>query len=261
MKQRPALVPDQMNPGFGDGARALLSGFSLLGKPGVRLFVIIPLLINIALFAGTLYYVFQQVGALHAFFEQQMTGWWEWLDWLLWLLWPLLILVSLLVIYFGFVIIANFIAAPFNGFLAAAVEKHLTGVWPDDGGSLKQLPREIVKILRGEISKLGYFAVRALPLLLLFVIPVLNVTAPLIWFLFGAWMLALEYMDFPMGNRGYTFPAIRRIMSGRRRATFGFGMAALLLTMVPVLNFVAMPVAVAGATRLWVEHLAPTHGR
>lgn len=247
-----------MSTGVSDGVRSLLSGFRLLGKPGVRLFVVIPLLINIVLFAGILYYLFQQVDVLHSFLEQQLSGWWEWLDWLFWLLWPLFILVSLLVIYFGFSIVANFIAAPFNGFLAAAVEKHLTGNWPDDSSSLKQLPLEIIRALKGELSKMGYFAVRALPLLLLFVIPMINVAAPFIWFLFGAWMLALEYLDFPMGNRGYTFPAIRRIMSGRRRAALGFGMAALLLTMIPILNFIAVPVAVAGATRLWVTHLAPS---
>jgi len=37
---------------------------------------------------------------------------------------------------------------------------------------------------------------------------------------------------------------------------FGFGGGLTLMMMVPVLNFVAMPAAVVGATRLWCEQKA-----
>jgi CysZ protein len=36
---------------------------------------------------------------------------------------------------------------------------------------------------------------------------------------------------------------------------FGFGGAALVLTLIPVVNFIAVPTAVAGATALWVGEL------
>ncbi|MCS3902703.1 CysZ protein [Methylohalomonas lacus] len=243
-------------PGFSDGVRAFSAGFGLLRQPGIRLFVIIPLLINMLLFAAVIAYGASQLSGFMTWLQTEITtGWWQWLDWILWLLWPLFIAFSLLLVFFTFSILANLIAAPFNGFLAAAVERHLTGQAPDDGGSLKQLPREIVRAIGGEARKLGYFAIRALPLLLLFLIPVINISAPLIWFLFGSWMLALEYLDFPMGNHGHTFPNIRRRLAGHKRAGFGFGMATLLVSMIPVVNFIVMPVAVAGATRLWVSHL------
>ena len=35
----------------------------------------------------------------------------------------------------------------------------------------------------------------------------------------------------------------------------GFGAGLMLMTLVPVLNFLAMPVGVTGATALWVERL------
>ncbi|MEZ5582290.1 MAG: hypothetical protein R3F37_05475 [Candidatus Competibacteraceae bacterium] len=44
-----------------------------------------------------------------------------------------------------------------------------------------------------------------MPLLVLFVIPGVNVIAPLLWLVFGAWMLALQYADYPMGNHGLRF--------------------------------------------------------
>lgn len=243
-----------MQTGFSDGVRAFGAGFGLLNQPGVRRFVIIPLLVNMLLFAAVIAYGASELNQFITWLETEITtGWWQWLDWILWLLWPFFIAFSLLLVFFTFTILANLIAAPFNGFLAAAIEKHLTGVTPDDGGNLKQLPAEISKALGGEVRKLVYFASLALPLLLLFFIPIVNIAAPLVWFLFGSWMLALEYMDFPMGNHGYTFPVIRKRIREHKRAALGFGMTALLMSMVPVINFVAMPVAVAGATRLWVN--------
>lgn len=247
-----------MNAGFIDGVRAFTAGFGLLNQPRVRRFAVIPLLINTLLFAAVITYGASELNQFITWLETEITtGWWQWLDWLLWLLWPLFIAFSLLLVFFTFSILANLIGAPFNGFLAAAVERHLTGDWPDDGGSLKQLPQEIGKAVTGEIRKLLYFVLRALALLLLFFIPVINIAAPLAWFLFGSWMLALEYMDFPMGNHGHTFPTIRSMLTGHKRAALGFGMATLLVSMIPVVNFIVMPVAVAGATSLWVRGLQP----
>ena len=66
-------------------------------------------------------------------------------------------------------------------------------------------------------------------------------------------MLALEYLDYPMGNHGLLFPEQRRRARERRLLVLGFGAAISGLTMIPVINFLVMPLAVAGATALWVE--------
>jgi CysZ protein len=68
-------------------------------------------------------------------------------------------------------------------------------------------------------------------------------------------MLTIEYADYPMGNNGLKFREIRARLRRRRLLGLGFGAATAGLTMVPVLNFIAMPSAVAGATALWVREL------
>ena len=93
-----------------------------------------------------------------------------------------------------------------------------------------------------------YFALRAVPLLILFLIPGLNLLAPLLWLAFSAWFLALEYADFPMANHGLGFKEQHRRLKQQRLTSLGFGAGATLLTLIPVLNFVAVPAAVAGAT-------------
>jgi CysZ protein len=95
-----------------------------------------------------------------------------------------------------------------------------------------------------------------IPLLLLLVIPGVNLFAPLAWALFGAWMLAIEYADYPMGNHDYYFAQEKALLAKHRPLALGFGGVLLVMTLVPVLNFLAMPVGVAGATALWVERLA-----
>lgn len=76
---------------------------------------------------------------------------------------------------------------------------------------------------------------------------------PILWMIFTAWMLALEYTSFPMGNHGLLFSQQRDRLRKKRLTVLGFGGATLLMTLIPVVNFLAMPVAVAGATALWVE--------
>jgi CysZ protein len=77
-----------------------------------------------------------------------------------------------------------------------------------------------------------------------------NVIAPFAWFVFAAWSFSLEYMDYPLGNRGMLFEDIRDYNRHNRMRSLGLGTGVFLLTSIPVINFLAMPVAVCAATRL-----------
>ena len=236
---------------FIKGFKYLFSGFQLITKPGIRLYVLVPLFINSLLFAGGITYGAHLLGG----FIDWLVAQWPWIEWLEWLVWPLFLILSLTIIFFCFSIIANLIAAPFNGFLAQAVESSITNITRhDDDTNLAALPGIIIAATKSEARKFLYFVVRAIPLLLLFLIPFINVAAPVLWILFGAWMLALEYIDYPLGNHGIDFPDQRKTLSNKRKLAFGFGFGVLMITLLPVINFVAMPVAVAGATKLVTEN-------
>jgi CysZ protein len=231
------------------GMHYLLQGLGLIRQPGLRRYVLIPLLISMLCFAGAIFGLTYWLDSLLDTLLGRLPAW---LDWLRYLLWPLFALSAVLVVFYGFSILTNLIAAPFNGMLAEAVEKYLTGQ-PIDTGGWRSLARDIVPSLFSELRKLLYFVLRALPLGLLFLVPGINIAAPFIWALFSAWMLAIEYLDYPMANHWLHFAAQRRLLRGNRLLAYGFGGSTLLLTMIPVLNFIAMPAAVAGATALWVE--------
>lgn len=232
------------------GFTYLISGFNLIFKPGIRLYVAIPLLINTILFAGVIIYGASSLNDL----INGLSAQWQWFEWLKWLLWPLFVIIALTIVFFCFSIIANLIGAPFNGFLAEAVERSLTGKEISSLASSQSLPKEIITAFKSEFHKLLYFMLRAIPLLILFVIPMVNVAAPIIWFLFSAWMLSIEYIDYPMANHNIAFADQRKKLSANKQLAFGFGIGVMLLTMIPVINFLVMPVAVAGATRMFIEH-------
>jgi CysZ protein len=173
-----------------------------------------------------------------------------WLSWLTWLLWPLFGIVILVVIFYTFSLFANLIASPFNGLLAERVEDLAR---PGRGRPVTgPLWKEIVLTPVAELKKLLYFVAWAVPVLVLFIIPTVNAAASFIWMAFSAWMLALQYADYPMGNHGIRFKEQRRLLANRRLLVFGFGSGVLLVTMIPVFNFLAMPAGVIGATLLWV---------
>ena len=113
------------------GAGYLLRGFSMLTQPGIRQFVLIPMLINILLFSGAIWLLINEFDRWVAYWMSQLPTWLSFLDFLLW---PLFALLVLIVVYYGFSIVANLIAAPFNGFLSEKVELQQRGVRIADDG-------------------------------------------------------------------------------------------------------------------------------
>nr|VFJ90601.1 MAG: CysZ protein [Candidatus Kentron sp. LFY] len=236
---------------FAAGFGYFRRGLSLLSLPGIRRYVAIPLLTNTLLFATLIYF---GAGQFDALLDGLIPGW---LDWLRWLLWPVFAILALFVVFFLFSWVGNLIAAPFNSLLAEAIQERLTGPPRNQNTGwlafFRDVARGIVPSLLSELRKLQYLLPRAIPLGLLFLIPGINVIAAFPWLVFSAWMLTIEYVDYPLGNRGLSFPEQRRLLSEHRALGFGFGTVVLLATMVPGLNFVVIPAAVAGATLMGIE--------
>lgn len=245
-----------MPPRFTHAAGYLLRGWSLVRQPGLRRFVVLPLLVNLLVFGGLGWLVFDELS--------------QWLDSLslfsnyrdVWLVGALetvlrwlagIVLVILLA--YVFTLLANLIGAPFNSLLAERVEASLTGRRDSASPTWRSLLADLPRTLASEFAKLVYVALRIIPLLLLQFVPVVNVVAPALLFLFGAWMFAIEYIDYPMGNAGARFGDVRRRLQQSRGQALGFGSAVALASLIPVVNLFVMPVAVAGATALYVEQL------
>jgi len=179
---------------------------------------------------------------------------WHWLEWLLW---PLFALAAIGTLFLASALVGNLIAAPFNVVLAERVEALLTGQAP--AAQSDSVLGTVMHALSDELIKLWYALTRALAVLAASLL--LPPLGPPLWFLFAAWMLALEYSDYPLGNRGLRFRTIRAQARQHLAPSLGFGAAVAELTALPGVNALLMPAAVAGATVLWVQKLAPPSAR
>lgn len=233
-------------------------GWKLVRMPGIRRFVIFPLLLNILLMGGAFWWLFTR---LDIWIPALMSHVPSWLQWLSYLLWPLAVVSILLVFGYFFSTIANWIAAPFNGLLAEQLEARLTGAEPPDTGVM-EIIKDVPRIMKREWQKLAWYLPRALLLLLLYFIPGIGQTvAPVLWFLFSAWMLAIQYCDYPFDNHKVPFSDMRRALRERKTLNMQFGTLVSLFTLVPFLNLFIMPVAVCGATAMWVDVYRVRHAQ
>ncbi len=229
----------------------LFRGFKLLWHRQLRLFVVIPIIINIILmiliFAIGMHYFNDLIRWLLHFLPY-------WLAWLRWLLWILFVVTSIVIFAYTFTIITNIIAAPFNGFLAEKVQILMTGKVPNEQTSwhdtIKDIPREI-----GRAAKtLLYYLPRALICFILLFVPLLQTIVPILWFILNAWMMSIQYLDYPMDNNKISFHLMLKKLSQKRLPNLSFGCCILLATMIPIVNLIVMPAAVIGATLFWLDH-------
>ena len=234
------------------GANYLVKGIKIMHHRDIRRFAYLPILINTLLFIVAIGFAIQQFSTMMDYFL-------AWLpDWLMsilsWIIWPLLTSIILLTTAMVFSIIANIIAAPFNDTLAEKVAAHIQGETISDikwFTIFRQLPRTLLD----ELRKIKYFLFLMLTLFFLSFIPLINLFVPLLWVLLSAWMLAIQYHDHPMGNDHLLFSQQKALLRAKPLLMMGFGITTLAMTLIPIINFLVIPIAVCGATCLYHEQL------
>lgn len=225
-------------------------GLRLIRTKGLKRFVLIPLLINLVLFGTAFYFLLQQLNKLIDYFQQWLPAWLHWLEYLII---PLGVMSVLIAVAFSFTVVANVIAAPFNGLLSEKAEAVLTGK-PGIDTSVSSFIRDIPRVLLREWQKIKYALPRTLFMLLVFF--VLPVGGQILWFLFSSWLLAIQYCDYPFDNHKRDFNLMRQQLRQQWPDSFAFGITVAIACMIPFVNLLVMPVAVCGATALWVDKFA-----
>lgn len=223
----------------------------IISKP-LRPFVLVPLLINLLLFIVLTTLLVQGFEGAIDWLLGMLPGWMSFVSGILWGLFAII----LVVVYgYSFSMITNIVAAPFYGTLAARAEAQITGKAPADEPLRQMIPRT----LRREMVKLFYFlcwgsSIMVLCLILSF-IPLLNLLVPVIGVAWGAWSMAIQYVDYSADNHQLSFAELRRRLREHAYTSYGTGGLVMLGTMVPILNILIMPVAVVAGTSFWCEQL------
>lgn len=232
------------------GPALIRAGLKQLWHPSLRWLVLVPLVINIAVYAGLILVAGQW---LNGWLESLMQTVPDYLRGVVWLIWLLFAMMALVVTAFTFNVLANLLGAPFYGLIAERVlaqerggSAHLATV------SMRQVAWQ--SLLR-QLQLLRYLLPRSLGIALLTLIvsfmPVVNLLAPVIAGLWAAWSLALQYQDYPADSDQVSLLALRKHLAANRWQSLSFGFSALLASSVPIVNLFLLPATVVGGTLLW----------
>ena len=153
-------------------------------------------------------------------------------------------------------LVANVLASPFLDVLASRVELIESGVVEEDAPTgLIGNSADVLRSLREELRRALFFLSVVVCLAFLgFLIPGAHlVTAPAIVG-FAIFFLPLDYASYTLDRRRYSFRQKRTWLMANKPVVVGFGCAAFMICWVPGLNFLAIPLLVAGGTLLAIRN-------
>jgi CysZ protein len=236
---------------FFNGFDFILRGRRFLkSEPSLRKWVIVPLIIDVAVFAAAIYFGFAEIKALVYQLSiwvlgSAQSGFFEILYY------PLLVLFWLIafVLCFYFVyVLASIIAAPFNSMLAEralVVQKSIV----DEPKSVVQILKTSLKMLLVSLKRAVLFLGVGLILFILSLIPGLNLLAA-----FGVFvLLAFDSMDYSFEAAGWDLQQRINFLRNNFAEFCGMGAFVALTAFVPGLTLLLMPLAVLGSAHLFSE--------
>ncbi|KTD10896.1 putative sulfate transport protein CysZ [Legionella gratiana] len=236
---------------FWQGAFYLLRGIRLLFTQGLKRFIILPLVLNFLMFAGLFYLIYHYLLPYSYHYLNQLPSWLSFLSTLFFIIF---ILGFFLMFLSLFTAVFNVIAAPLNGILAEKTQHLLYGsVIP-----IIPLYKMILRSLKRQMEFLGYFLPRFFGVGILFFVPLLQPIYPLLWFIFNAWMLSIQYQDFAMDNNLVGFKEMRQEVTHNKMRSLGLGCSINLASLIPIINILVMPAAVVASTILYCETRTPS---
>jgi len=230
---------------FATGVRAFVDGARLGSDRDLLRFTWMPALVSLVIIGGGTWFAFDRLAKWGAALAERLPSW---LGFLEWVLVPLLYLLGVVLGLWLFGLLAVVIASPFLGNLSLAVERKVWGRAPEDTTAWWRL---LGPTFAREGRKLLYYLPRLLGVFVLTLIPLLNAAAPVLWLLFGAWMMAVQFADYPVENRQLPFRDTLARLGAHRGAALGFGACTAAVLAIPLVNFLLIPVAVCGGTLLW----------
>jgi CysZ protein len=228
------------------GALSLIDGLRLLlverSLRSVLWRMLGLLLLLVVLLASGVFWLSDHLA--HLWLPQSDAWYWQLLGMVAWLLAFLLALISGVV---GFVGLASTMTSPWLDMLAARTEGLAGHDVPENQASwVSQIVQSLASTVRPLLGLLALGLVAAACL----VVPVIGqVAATLIWGYAGIRFLNYEMLDVPASRRGWAFSRRRELMREERWYYLGFGLAAMLLMLVPALNVLVLPAAVVALSR------------
>jgi CysZ protein len=232
--------------GFGEGVAACLGGINfVITTPSVWLHALVPALMVLVLACGLSGLAIWGAGQAVAVAIGPTSGLWSTAG-----TWALTLFLAVMAVLFA-LLLAVILAQPLSVFALEAIVRAQERSLGVDSASPPTWLQSMLLSLRVALFTLTV----AVPIYsFLFILdivfpPAMIATVPL-RFLFSAWLLAWNFLDYPLGLRGLGLQARLRWMSQRPAAFTSFGLTWALVLVFPGMALLLLPMGVAGATRL-----------
>jgi CysZ protein len=237
---------------FFDGVKAPARGLGfILTHPGLWPLCAAPLLINIVVLVGLWWWL---GGVADSWLQGRMEGG-EWYRALArGALWAILLVARLVVTLVAFVIVGNLAAAPFSDFLSERVDRMVTGWSGEERFGAAMVWRLLIRTPLLELRRVAAYGGIVAALFVLSFMPLLAPVTMLCQLGAAAWFVALDNYSYPLERRGSWH--LRQKLAFTREHTapsLGFGAAMAALGLVPVVNFVFIPLGVVGGMLLYAD--------
>ncbi len=160
-------------------------------------------------------------------------------------------LVSFFVTFFG-----NFLASPFNDLLSSRTEKLLEGAVKEESFNLKLFLKNAQFVIAQEMRKFLFIIFVQFSLLLIALLPMIGIPFYVVMASLISWLLfAFEFIDYSLSRKKMKFVEKRKLILKNWPLCAGFGFAVSIIMMLPLINFMLIPVAAVGATLLYCGEL------
>lgn len=220
----------------------LLNGIRLIFHPKFRNYLLITTLINIVLYGIAIF------AALHysePFLERLPS-------WLIWIAKPIIFIFLTTLAYFLLTLLTTLLTPAFYPLLVHKAFRYFNTPRFSNIASSQNLFFNLTTAFKLSISKILYIGLLALITFLITLIPLVNSISPLLWPIFGAWCLAMEFLSYPLEELNFSFNAQKQFLRNHRIESLIFGATIMLALAVPILNLIIPASAVLAACNLVV---------
>lgn len=233
-----------------------VTAWKTLLYPRLRIFIVLPLVINFLFFGITFWFGFKWMTTHIDHYFTLLPASLHWLNYLKSVITIFISFFFIIILSFFSMISANIFASSLNGLLSECYSNEILSF----SNKKNSLPVQVLQSFLREVKKIIYYIPRLIVVLLatliISYIPIINFLSTLIIFLFGSWIMAVQYLDYPADNRLINFNLMLAVLKKNKLLCYGFGVSIMIQSIIPIVNLMIMPVAVLGATKLWLENMS-----
>jgi len=215
-------------------------------RPRYWHYVLVPFVLNVALFGVATYFALDWfVGVMDGLLEG--STYWAWAWYVLVVLFVGLVAAAT---FFGFALVGTLVAIPFSDFLSERLEAETVAGYREPPFAWRRMARETARAVWEALKLVVVQLVIMVGLVAIGYVPVVGLVVGLGGF---AALAAVDFLDVIWARKLYGLGEKASFAWRYKARLLGFGVAMFAVLLVPVVNFLFIPVGVAGGTLLYLE--------